>query len=87
MRRYVGSLFLAAALVASPVVFSGCAAHARYYDDEYHDYHPWNHDEVVYYQRWEVDTHREHRDFDRRSDEEKREYWKWRHNHEDHDHH
>ena len=81
MRRYIGSILLAAALVASPVVFSGCAARVRVYDDDHHDYHRWDHNEVVYYQRWEVDTHRDHRDFDKRSDDEKKEYWNWRHSH------
>jgi hypothetical protein len=87
MRRYLGSMLLAAALVASLVVFSGCAARGRVYDDEHRDYHYWNNDEVVYYQRWEVETHRDHRDFNRRRDDERREYWNWRHSHTDHDHH
>jgi hypothetical protein len=86
MRRYLGSMLLAAALVASPV-FSGCAARVRYYDEDHRDYHYWNHDEAVYYQRWENETHRDHKDFDRRSDEEKKEYWNWRHSHMDNDHH
>jgi hypothetical protein len=79
MRQYVGSLLLAGALIASSAAITGCSGHVRYYDAEYHDYHPWNHEEVVYYNRWEVETHREHRDFDKRSAEEQNEYWKWRH--------
>lgn len=79
MRRCIASVFMAGALIFSSVGFSGCSDHARYYDAEYRDYHPWNHGEVAYYNRWEVETHREHRDFDRRSAEEQREYWKWRH--------
>jgi len=86
MRRYLGSLLLAAALV-SPVVFSGCAARVRVYDADHGDYHTWDNNEVVYYQRWEVDTHRDHRDFDRRSNDEKKEYWNWRHSHSDNDRH
>jgi hypothetical protein len=86
MRRYLGSMLLAAALVASLVVFPGCAARGRVYDDEHRDYHYWN-DEGVYYQRWEVETHRDHREFNRRRDDEKREYWNWRHSHMNHDHH
>jgi hypothetical protein len=86
MHRHLRSLLLVAALV-SPAMISGCSAHVRVYDAEYHDYHVWDHREVVYYQQWETETHREHRDFDRRSDADKREYWKWRHSHEDHDHH
>jgi len=79
MRRYIGSLVLAGALLTSSVGFIGCSGHVRYYDVEYGDYHPWNHEEIVYYDRWEHETHREHRDFDKRSADEQREYWRWRH--------
>jgi hypothetical protein len=58
---------------------TSCAARVRYYDPYYNDYHAWDRDEVVYYNRWEHDTHRDHRDFNRRSDSEKKEYWTWRH--------
>jgi hypothetical protein len=80
MRRYLTSLLLAATLV-SPVIFSGCAAHVQYYDADHHDYHHWDNNEVVYYQRWEVETHRNHVDFAKRNDDEKKEYWNWRHSH------
>lgn len=83
MRRQLYLFLLATALI-SPAVISGCSGHVRVYDAEYRDYHYWDHDEDVYYRRWEGDTHREHRDFDRRSDAERREYWQWRHHHEDH---
>lgn len=60
---------------------TGCAVHAGYYNDPYyHDHHP-RHDEVVYYNQWEHDTHREHRDLNRRNDAEQKEYWDWRHSH------
>jgi len=63
----------------------------RYYDADHGDYHRWNETEVTFYTQWEGDTRRPHRDFDRRSDDERREYWAWRHEHEhehdrDHDH-
>jgi hypothetical protein len=74
-------------MVVSPVVISGCAARVRVYDEEHRDYHSWNHGEVVYYQRWEGETHRDHKDFNRRTAEEKREYWNWRHAHMDNDRH
>ncbi|MGA9802802.1 MAG: hypothetical protein WA383_04100 [Terriglobales bacterium] len=76
--------FLLAAILASPVLITGCATHVRYYDPCYNDYHAWNHHEVVYYNQWEHDTHREHQDFNKRSDAEKKEYWTWRHNQNDH---
>jgi hypothetical protein len=76
--RQVGPFVLAAA-VTCPVLLAGCAAHVRYYDAGYNDYHVWDRNEVVYYGRWENEGHREHRDFNRRSDPEKKEYWSWRH--------
>jgi hypothetical protein len=65
--------------IAAPVLIAGCTAHVRYYDAEYSDYHPWNHDEVVFYGRWETETHRPHVDFARRNADEQKEYWHWRH--------
>jgi hypothetical protein len=60
--------------------------------DPYTDYHEWNNDEVVYYNRWTVETRRDpHRDFRHLNKDEQKEYWTWRHNHgdryHDRDHH
>jgi hypothetical protein len=74
---------LLAALMASPVLLTGCAAHVRVYDPYYHDYHNWN-GEVVYYNQWERDTHRDHQDFNKRQSDEQKEYWDWRHKQEQH---
>lgn len=80
--RFGSSLLLAAVLI-SPVAISGCAERASYrvYDHDHDDYHRWNHHETTFYFQWETETHREHRDFDKRHDDEQREYWKWRHDH------
>jgi hypothetical protein len=85
--RYVSSLLLGVVLL-SPVVFSGCAERAsiRVYDPTYRDYHRWDSHEDVYYQRWEVETHRDHREFRERRTDEQNEYWTWRHNHHDDQH-
>ena len=40
----------------------------------------------VYYQQWENENQREHRDFRQRSPDEQKEYWSWRHSYPDHDH-
>ena len=79
--RYLSSILLGVA-VLSPVVVSGCAAHASYrvYDTGHSDYHVWDSNEVVYYQRWEGETHRDHREFRKRNGDEQKEYWNWRHN-------
>ena len=82
------SLLLAAAL-ASSLAGIGCAEHHAYrvYDPYYTDYHVWNNDEAVYYNRWADENHRDpHRDFRKLNKDEQKEYWTWRHNHGDHDH-
>ena len=61
----LSSLLLAAAL-ASSLAGIACGDHHAYrvYDPYYTDYHVWNNDEIVYYNRWTVETHRDpHRDF------------------------
>ena len=79
----LSSLLLAAALASSlrgnrlrNIIYY------RVYDPYYTDYHVWNNDEVVYYNRWADETHRDpHRDFRKLRPEEQKEYWTWRHNH------
>ena len=79
--------WLLAGVLASSLAGIACEHHYRVYDPYYTDYHRWDNDEVVYYQRWAVETHRDpHRDFRRLRPEEQKEYWTWRHNHGDHDH-
>ena len=82
------TLLLAGGL-ASSLAGIACEHHyVRVYDPYYTDYHVWNDDEVVYYHRWANETHRDpDRNFRRLPPEEQKEYWTWRHNHEqDHDH-
>jgi hypothetical protein len=87
MNKLSGHLTLlgCATALTLPMFLSSCTVHAGYYDPYYHDHHNRN-GEVVYYGQWEHDTHRDHMDFDRRSDADKKAYWEWRHHHED-DHH
>jgi len=72
--RSLAVVLLALAL-GGPVFISGCAEHTRYYDPYYSDYHTWNHDEMVYYNNWEHDTHRDHVDFAKRNDADRKEYY------------
>jgi hypothetical protein len=83
--RFVSSLFLAAAL-ASSLWGTACGEHHyRVYDPYYSDYHVWNNGEVVYYQQWSRENHRdEHRDFRKLPADEQKEYWTWRHSPGDH---
>jgi hypothetical protein len=75
--------------LAAPAVIMGCAARVdSVYDPYYGDYHTWNDGEVVYYHQWEHDTHRHDEDFCKRSKDEQKEYFNWRHNQgHDNDHH
>jgi len=77
MRR--NNLF--AVLFLSIFTLSGCAVHADYRvrDPYYNDYHVWNNDEVVYYNRWRVETRRPDVDYRRLRRDDQREYWRWRH--------
>jgi hypothetical protein len=82
LSKNFAAILLAASMV-SPVFVTGCTARVRVYDPYYHDHHDWN-GEVVYYNQWEHDTHRDHQDFNKRKSDEQKEYWDWRHKQEQH---
>lgn len=77
------SLWLLASVLACSVIATSCTRHDdRVYDREHGDYHAWNHDEVVHYNQWATENHRDaNRDFRGLSPEEQKEYWSWRHRH------
>lgn len=76
--------FALSAAFASAMALAGCSARVstgyRMHDGYYNDDHVWDNNELVFYSRWENDTHRRHEDFRRRNADEQREYWNWRHN-------
>ena len=83
---------LRAALVvlslATPVMFTGCGASVgvgyRVRDPYYGDSHYWDDHERRYYGQWVIETHRgAHRDYRKLNHHEQKEYWEWRHHHED----
>jgi hypothetical protein len=81
------SLLMIASL-ATQLIITGCAARVsvgyRVYDPYYRDYHVWDDHEIVYYNRWAGESHRDaHRDYRKLSHGEQKEYWTWRHNHSD----
>jgi hypothetical protein len=77
-RPLLHSVIIAA--LAGPVAISGCASHRTY-----NPYYEWDGPQLVLYERWEVETHRPHRDYWNRGAEEQREYWYWRKHHRDRD--
>ena len=88
MRNFHRTLSILAftAALSAPALIAGCNDGYRAYDPYYNDYHVWNDREVVYYNNWEHDTHRNHVDYRKRKPEEQKEYWNYRHSH-DNDHH
>ncbi len=88
MRRFLGALMLGAFLSA-PVAVLADDHHDkdnRYYDPYRHDYHEWNEHEQRAYRHWlEEERHQRYHDWNRANSRERREYWRWRHAHEDWD--
>jgi len=83
MRRFFGSLALAAILWAPTAIFG--EEHHRYYDRERHDWHEWNEVENRAYRHWLMEERheRQYREYARLRAERQREYWRWRHEHPD----
>lgn len=75
-----------ALLFATVFALTGCATHVGYraYDRDHHDYHAWGPNETVYYNQWTVESHRPQRDYRKMNRHDQDEYWKWRHQHQDH---
>lgn len=74
--RSLGALLIAA-LFASAGVSIGCRDRRNDRDHHYEDSQQTS-AEASYYNRWEQETHRQHKDLNQRSDDEKREYQNWR---------
>ena len=80
MQRALRALIAIAGLFAMGCG-GGVAVRYRAYDPYRRDYHVWNADEGVYYNRWVIETRRPPRDFRRLRRNEQEEYWRWRHDH------
>jgi type III secretory pathway component EscR len=90
IHRYFGSLVLAAALVTPVVLVAEASAQeasiqVRVYDRHHKDYHNWDDHEDRAYRRYLTEQHREYREYNRENSRRQDNYWKWRHNHPDHD--
>lgn len=87
MRRYLGALILGA-MTFAPVVMRADDHHdKRYYDSNRKDYHEWNEHEQEAYRHWRQEQHRAYKDWNKVSKKEQNEYFRWRHEHPDQDHH
>ena len=87
-RGKIRALCVAGALALSMLTAACGHRHYKVYDAYYNNYHPWNDHEAVFYEQWARETHRDpSRDFRRLPSDEQEEYWKWRHQHGDHERH
>ena len=77
--RALNTFLLTAIFVASTTLVA-CAPHSVP-DPYYNDTHRWDHHEEVLYEQWEVETHRDHVDFQLRAEPDQHAYFDWRHNH------
>jgi hypothetical protein len=73
------ALALSATVLASASAMTGCASGGVVYDPYGHQYQRWNRGEDRFYRQWEVEGHRNHMDFQRRSPGDQTAYWGWRH--------
>ena len=81
--KHLASVILAT-FFSSTMLFTGCSARVStgytVHDGYYNDDHVWDDHEIVFYNRWEGETRRDHRDFRSRPANEQKEYFTWRHN-------
>lgn len=90
VNRYIGSLILATALVAPTASLAAAqpqdaGVQIRFYDRDHKDYHNWDDREDRAYRNYLVEQHRSYREFRHERRARQRAYWRWRHEHPDHD--
>jgi hypothetical protein len=79
MMSRVASTVLMVGALATPGIVAGCAHH--YHGDDTVTV-AWSDNEEPYYERWEHETHRDHRAWADRNADEQHAYWGWRHDHQ-----
>jgi hypothetical protein len=91
MHRYWSVLLLSAAL-AAPLSVKADDKHSdnqtkRYYDSSARDWHEWNQNEDRAYHQYLTESHKKDHDIAKANRGEKKDYFKWRHEHPDQDRH
>jgi Spy/CpxP family protein refolding chaperone len=87
MSRFLNTVLLGATLL-SPLTISTTALRAkdnpvRYHDAQHNDDHEWNNREDRAYRIWAKENHRKYRAFSKLKDDDRQNYWNWRHEHSD----
>jgi hypothetical protein len=85
MPRFLNAVMLGTALIA-PVVLAPNALLAddhKYHDQKHNDEHEWNAHEDRAYRMYVKENHHKYRDFAKLKEEDRQNYWAWRHEHSD----
>jgi len=98
--RYLISSFVLTVVLAAPAAIRVAATpqdnghqddnhhddkdNKRIYDKSHNDYHNWDGDEDRRYHEYLLEKHRAYRPFNELNAKDQRDYWNWRHSHEDH---
>ena len=94
--KYLAAVFVSAALMvplgAQALAPQDDRDHERHereerrvYDPYHKDYHNWDDRENEAYRHWLDGRHQAYVDYERLKRKEKREYWNWRHEHQEHE--
>jgi hypothetical protein len=89
-RRYITSLFLAAALATPAAIMAmpkpqNASVQVRVYDRDHKDYHNWDDREDRAYGQYRSENPRSAHEFSKASKRQQSQYWNWRHSHPDKD--
>ena len=87
-RRYVASLFLAAAIAAPVSIMAAptpeqANVQVRVFDRNHKDYHNWDDRENTAWGVYLTDNHRRHYEYAKANRAQQDQYWNWRHAHPD----
>jgi len=87
---FIGSLLLAGAIFVPTAVMAAprpqeASIQLRVYDRDHRDYHNWDDHEDRAYRGYLQEHHRDYRAYNEQRAREQRNYWRWRHQHPDHE--
>lgn len=88
INKYICSALLATAMMMPTAVVAAASpqeVQVRVYDRDHKDYHNWDDREDRAYRHYLQEQHKAYRDIRKQNRREQRAYWKWRHDHKDHD--
>lgn len=90
--KYLGFIFLSAALTAPMTILTSAATQddhrdekkqERVYDRSHKDYHNWDDNEDRFYRQYLGDQHKDYREYSKLNRNQQAGYWNWRHSHPD----